>query len=115
MIIDYSENHANLQQGEIQSTYFVHDTFFISIASGYLQVNGKVINKDVTIMSEGSDHSRTAAFPCINKVLDFTREKQLDVTNYFITGETNVPANFGLFRFFAFFRNGPISEMILVL
>ena len=37
--------------------------------------DGGLINENITIISETSDHSRTAAFTCINKVFDFVREK----------------------------------------
>ena len=43
--VDYSENYANLQQGEIQGDYFGHETFSISTTSAYLRVNGKAINE----------------------------------------------------------------------
>ena len=75
MHVDYSENYSNIQQGEIQSAYFGHDSISIFTACCYLRKDGDLINKDITIISEASDHSRIAAYTCINKVFDFVREK----------------------------------------
>ena len=78
--IDYSEN---IQQGEIQSAYFGHDSFSIFTACCYLRKDCDRINENTTIISKASDHSRNAAFTCINKVFDFVREKHnlpLEVT-----------------------------------
>ena len=73
--VDYSENYSNIQQGEIRSAYFGHDSFSIFTACCYLRKDGDVFNENITIISEASDHSRIAAFTCINKVFDFVREK----------------------------------------
>ena len=74
--VDYSQNYVNLQQGEIQSAYFGHDCFSLFTACCYLRDDtGKIINENVTVISEASDHSRIAAFSCVNKVFDFIREK----------------------------------------
>ena len=70
MNVDYSENYSNIQQGEIQSAYFGHDFFSI-----FTDKDGDLINENITIISEVSDHSRIAAFTCINKVFDFVLEK----------------------------------------
>ena len=74
--VDYSENCVNKQQNEIQSAYFGHDCFSIFTACCYLRnAGGKLINENVTAISEASDHSRIAAFSCINKVFQFVCEK----------------------------------------
>ena len=76
MHVDYSENYVNVQQGEIQSAYFGHITFSIFTVCCYIRSeDGKLANENVTVVSEASDHSRIAAFTCINKVLAFMREK----------------------------------------
>ena len=72
---DYSENYSNIQQGEIQSAYFGHNSFAIFTAYCYLRKDGDLINENITIISEASDHLPIAAFTCINKVFDFVREK----------------------------------------
>ena len=73
--VDYSENYSNIQQSEIQSTYFGHDSFSTFTACCYLRKDGDLINENITTTSEASDHSRIAAFTCINKVFDFVWEK----------------------------------------
>ena len=73
--VDYSETYSNIQQGEIQSAYFGHDSFSIFTACFCLRKDGDLINENITIISEASDHSRIPAFTCINKVFDFVREK----------------------------------------
>ena len=74
--VDYSENYVNKQQGEIQSAYFGHDSFSIFTACCYLRdAEEKLVNENVVVVSEASDHSRIAAFTCINKVFNFVREK----------------------------------------
>ena len=64
--VDYSESCENKQQREIESAYFGYTTFSIFTACCYLRdVENKVISESVTITSELSDHSRTAAITCI--------------------------------------------------
>ena len=75
MHADYSENYSNTQQGEIQSAYFGHNSFSIFTACRYLRKDGDLINENITIISEASDHSCIVAFTCINKVFDFVQEK----------------------------------------
>ena len=76
MHVDYSESYVNTQQQEIQSAYFGHSTFSIFTACCYLRrEDGKLVNENVTIVSEASDHSRIAAFTCINKVFNHIRDK----------------------------------------
>ena len=66
----------NKQQSEIPSAYFGHDSFSIFTACCYLHdADGKLVNENVTVISEASDHSRFAAFSCVNKVFNFDREK----------------------------------------
>ena len=72
--VNYSENYVNKQRGEIQSAYYGHDSFFIFMACSCLHdVNGKLVNENVTVISEARDHLRTATFSCINKVFNFAR------------------------------------------
>ena len=73
--IDYSENYSNIQQGEMQCTYFGRDSFSIFTACCYLCKDGDFVNENISIISETSDHSRIAVFTCICKVFDFMREK----------------------------------------
>ena len=76
MYVDYNENYVNVQQGEIQSAYFGHSTFSTFTACCNIRgEDGKLANENVNVVSETSDHSRIAAFTCINKVLTFMREK----------------------------------------
>ena len=70
MNVDYSENYINIQQGEIQSAYFGHDSFLI-----FTDKDGDLINENITIISEASAHSCIAAFTCIDKVFHFVLEK----------------------------------------
>ena len=83
---DYSENYVNNQQEEIQSAYFGHSTFSIFTACCYLKgEDGKLVNENVAVVSEASDHSRIAVFTCINKVFNNIRDKHdlpLSVTLY---------------------------------
>ena len=56
--------------------YFGQDCFSIFTACCYLcDAGGKLINENVTVISEASDHSRIAAFSCINTVFQFVCEK----------------------------------------
>ena len=43
--VDYSENYSNIQQGEIQCTYFGHDSFSIFTACCYLCKECDLINE----------------------------------------------------------------------
>ena len=74
--VDYSENYVNKQHGEIQSAYFGHDSFSIFTACCFLlDAEEKLVNENVVVVFEASDHSRIAAFTCINKVFNFVHEK----------------------------------------
>ena len=72
--VDHSENYANKQQNEIQSAYFGNDCFSIFTACCYLRdAGGKLINENVMVISEASDHSKIAAFSCVSNVFQFVR------------------------------------------
>ena len=74
--VDYSESYENKQQREIQSAYFGHSSFSIFTACCYLKSISDVTCKEsITITSESSDHSRSAALTCVMKVIEFVREK----------------------------------------
>lgn len=69
--VDYSENYANKEQQEIQSAYFGHETFSIFTACCYLRgPDQELINENITITSESSDHSRIAAHTCVLRVIE---------------------------------------------
>ena len=93
--VDCSENHVNKQQDEIQSTYFSHDSFSIFTTCCYLrEPDGKLVNENVTVISEASDHLPIATFSCVNKVFNFACEKHnlplkvtLHVWSYGCTGQ----------------------------
>ena len=73
--VDYSESYANQEQGQIQSAYFGQQTFSIFTACCYLRFDGQIINENVTITSEASDHSRIAALSCWLRIVSFIQEK----------------------------------------
>ena len=53
-----------------------HDRFYLFTACCYLHdAEEKLVNKNVTVISEASDYSRVAAFSCVNKVFTFVCEK----------------------------------------
>ena len=74
--IDYSESYKNAEQNEIQSTYFRRSCFSIFTACCYYRTEeGELMTYPVTITSESSDHSRIAAFSCVNKILKVMEER----------------------------------------
>ena len=76
MQVDYSESYKNAEQNEIQSAYFGHTCFSIFTACCYYKAEeGKQMKYPVTITSESSDHSRIAAFSCVNKIIKLMEEK----------------------------------------
>lgn len=76
MQVDYSESYKNNEQDEIQSAYFGHSCFSIFTACCYyVSEEGGSMKCPITITSESSDHSRIAAFSCINKLLNVMKEK----------------------------------------
>ena len=71
LYVEYRENSVSKQQVQIQSPYFGHDTVSIFTVCSYLgDADRKMINENVTIISEASDQSRTAAFSFGNKVFN---------------------------------------------
>ena len=75
MQIDYSESYKNAEQNEIQSAYFGHSCFSIFTACCYYRTEeGELMTYPVTITSTSSDHSRIAAFSCVNEILKVMEE-----------------------------------------
>ena len=77
MHVDYSESYKNAQQDEIQSAYFGHTCFSLFTACCYYRNKNSLLleNVPITITSESSDHSRIAAFSCINTIVKHMEEK----------------------------------------
>ena len=76
MQVDYSENYKNAEQNEKQSAYFGYTCFSIFTACCYYKAEeGELMKYPVTITSESSDHSKIAAFSCINKIIKLMEEK----------------------------------------
>ena len=76
MQVDYSDSYKNAEQNEIQSAYFGHTCFSIFTACCYYKAEeGELMKYHVTITSESSDHSRIAAFSCVNKIIKLMEEK----------------------------------------
>jgi len=73
--VDYSKNYANKDQGQIQSVYFGQRGFSIFIACCYLNVDGVLVNENVTVTSEANGHSRITALSCWLRVLSLLQEK----------------------------------------
>ena len=75
--VDYKENYKDKEQDEIQSAYFGHNSFsiFTTIFDGIL------LNKNFTVTSKATDHSRIAVFSCINLIIDSLRKKFLSQFN----------------------------------
>ena len=73
--VDYSENYKNAQQDEIQSAYFGHTCFSLFTACCYYKSDSALKNISTTITSESSDHSRIAAFSCVNAVIKHAQEQ----------------------------------------
>lgn len=73
--MDYSENYANQDQNQIQSAYFGQNCFSIFTACCYLSVDGILVNENITVTSEASDHSRISALSCWLKVLSTIQNK----------------------------------------
>ena len=74
--VDYSENYKDKEQDEIQSAYFGYNSFSIFTACCYTrEIGSTLLNKDFTVTSETTDHSRIAAFSCINLIIDLLQKK----------------------------------------
>ena len=96
--VDYSKNYGNKDQRQIQSAYFGQQSFSIFTSCCYLNIDGVLVNENVTVTSEASDHSRIAALSCWLKVLAFLQEKSLSFESrwFFTYGVMDVLANLGL-------------------
>ena len=74
--VDYKENYKDKEQDEIQSAYFGHNSFSIFTACCYTRgIDGTLLNENFTVTSEATDHSRIAAFSCINLIIDLLQKK----------------------------------------
>ena len=72
--VDCSENYGNKDQRHIQSAYFRQQSFSTFIACCYLQIDGVIVNENVTVTSE-ANHSTIAAISCWLRVLSFVQDK----------------------------------------
>ena len=73
--VDHSESYKKAEQNETQSAYFCHNCFSIFTACYYRTEAGDLMKYHVTITSESYDHSRIAAFSCVNKIVKVMEEK----------------------------------------
>ena len=74
--VDYSESYERKHQNKAQKAYFDHTAISIFTACCYLKdENSKLEKESVTLTSELSDHSRSAAITCVIKMMEFIREK----------------------------------------
>ena len=71
MSIDYSENYVNKEQQEIRSAHFGHKCLSIFTACCYFCLgNGDLVNENMAVILEASDHSRRAGHTCALKIID---------------------------------------------
>ena len=68
--VDYSESYEDKEQDEIQSASFGHNSFSIFVATHAGLIHDTLFSENVTVTSEATDHSRIAAFSCINMIID---------------------------------------------
>ena len=73
--VDYSESYVNKYQAQIQCAYFWQKLFLIFTACCYFNIDGIIINENVTITSEANDHSRSATMSYWRFVLSYIQEK----------------------------------------
>ena len=76
MEVDYSESYKNAEQNKIQSAYFGHSCFSIFTACCYYRTEeGDLMTYPAKISSDSRNHSRIAAFSCVNNILKVMEEK----------------------------------------
>ena len=68
--VDYSESYEDKEQDEIQSASFGHNSFSIFVATHAGLIHDTLFSENVTVTLEATDHSRIAAFSCINMIID---------------------------------------------
>ena len=66
--IDFPESYKNEQQDVIQSAYFGNQCFSIFTACCYFNVQGKIKNDNVVVVTKRSEHDRVASMSCLQKV-----------------------------------------------
>ena len=73
--VNYSKNYKDKEQDEIQRAYYGHNSFSIFTVCCYTcGIDGIVLHEKFTVTSEATNHSRTAAFSCINLIIDPLQE-----------------------------------------
>jgi len=108
--VDYSKNYANKDQGQIQSVYFGQRGFSIFIACCYLNVDGVLVNENVTVTSEANGHSRIVALSCWLRFYHFCKKSiryskiRWSCTSGVIVVQTNFAQDLSL----AFYLNSPL-------
>ena len=66
--VDFAESYKNDQQDPIQSAYFGNQCFTIFMACCYFNIDDKIKNSNVIVVTERSDHDRVALMSCLEKV-----------------------------------------------
>ena len=67
--VDFVESYKNDQQDPIQSACFGNQCFSIFMACCYFNIDGKIKNSNVIMVTERSDHDRVALMSCLEKVV----------------------------------------------
>ena len=73
--VDFAESYKNDQQDAIQSAYFGNQCFSIFTACCYFNVDGKIKNSNVIVVTERSGHDRVALMSCWEKIVAKTESK----------------------------------------
>ena len=66
---DFAESYKNDQQDVVQSAYFGNQCFSFFTACCYSNIDEKVKNRNVIMVTERSDHNRVTSMSCLEKVV----------------------------------------------
>ena len=67
--VDFAESYKNEQQDAIKSAYCGNQCFSIFTKCCYFNIQGKIKNDNVIVVTERSDHDRVASMSCLQKVV----------------------------------------------
>ena len=72
MTVDLARNYDNKQAADIQSAYFVHDTFTLYTICCYLKAeSGNLESIPLGIVSNEANHDRNVSFSCNQMIIQY--------------------------------------------
>ena len=93
--VDFAESYRNDQENEIQSAYFVNQSFPLFTSGCYFKgATSEIRNESVVVVTKNSDHNRITSTTCLEKVIDTMETKCSKSFTNVVLGSDGMGARF---------------------